>query len=62
MDLKGKSQEFCCRRSSTVDNHEGEILSVDYEKENELILTAASDNKIKIWTSKKILLYDVLLD
>ncbi len=35
---------------------------MDYERESELILTAASDNKIKIWTTKKILLYDVLLD
>jgi len=25
-------------------------------------MTATSDNKIKIWTTKKILLYDVLLD
>lgn len=28
----------------------------------DLILTAASDNKIKIWTTKKILLYDIMLD
>lgn len=28
----------------------------------ELVLTSASDNKIKIWTTKKILLYDILLD
>ncbi len=45
-----------------MDSHEGEILSVDYERDSELILTSASDNKIKIWTTKKILLYDVLLD
>ncbi len=45
-----------------MESHEGEILSIDYERNNELILTSASDNKIKIWTTKKIMLYDVLLD
>ena len=34
VDYKGKSEEFCCRRSITVDSHEGEILSIDYERDN----------------------------
>lgn len=62
IDLKRKAEEFYCRRANTIDNHEGEILSIDYERDPELIMTAASDNKIKIWTTKKILLFDVLLD
>jgi len=23
VDFKGKTEEFCCRKSSSVDNHEG---------------------------------------
>lgn len=30
IDLKGKTEEFCCRRPISVDNHEGEILAIDY--------------------------------
>lgn len=28
----------------------------------EVVLTAATDNRIKLWTTRKILLYDVVMD
>ena len=38
-------------------DHEGEILSVDYEPSHRFIMTAGSDNRIKIWSVLKVLVY-----
>ena len=43
-------------------DHEGEILSLDFEPERNLILTSGSDNKLKIWSTLKELLFEIKLD
>jgi hypothetical protein len=43
-------------------NHDGEILSFDYDQLNKLILTAGTDNKIKIWSYYKVAIYEINLD
>lgn len=45
----------------TVD-HEGEILSIDIEPSQRLIMSAGSDNRIKIWSTMKVLIYEIKLD
>lgn len=43
-------------------NHEDDILSLDYQPNLKLILTSAKDHKIKIWTSAKILISEIVVD
>lgn len=43
-------------------DHEDELWSLDYDTNRKLILTTAGDNKIKIWTYYKVLVYEVYLD
>ena len=43
-------------------DHEGEIDSVDIEPRHRFIMTAGSDNRIKIWSTLKILIYEIKLD
>jgi len=38
-------------------DHEGEIMSVDTEPKHRFIMTAGCDNRIKIWSVLKILIY-----
>ena len=52
---------YCIRNIETSD-HEDEIWSLDYDTNRKLILTSAGDNKIKIWTYYKVLVYEVFLD
>lgn len=40
-------------------NHEDDILSLDYRFDLKLLLTSSKDQKIKIWTMKKIQLYEI---
>jgi WD40 repeat protein len=43
-------------------NHEDEIVTISYRQDLGLILTGGKDNKIKIWTTYKILMYEIVLD
>lgn len=43
-------------------DHEGEIVSIDIEPTNRLIMTAGTDNRIKIWSTIKLLIYEIKLD
>lgn len=42
--------------------HEGEIVSIDIEPTHRLVMTAGSDNRIKIWSTIKVLIYEIKLD
>lgn len=37
-------------------------MSLDADPQNKLIVTAGLDNRIKIWTYNKVLIYEVFLD
>jgi len=37
-------------------------LAISYQSESKMILTGAMDNKIKIWSICKILLYEIIID
>ena len=37
-------------------DHEGEILNLDIFESRKVFMTSGTDNKIKIWTFRKILL------
>lgn len=43
-------------------DHEGEIQSVDIEPKERFIMTAGKDNRIKIWSLVKVLVYEIKLD
>lgn len=43
-------------------DHEGQILSVDVEPIHRLVMTAGADNRIKIWSTLKVLIYEIKLD
>jgi WD40 repeat protein len=43
-------------------DHEGEIYSLDVEPTRRLLMTAGSDNRIKIWSMLKILIFEIKLD
>lgn len=61
--------EICCFSSYSDEptvvtnresiNHEDDILSIDYRSDLKLLVTAAKDQKIKIWTMMKIQLYEI---
>jgi hypothetical protein len=43
-------------------DHEGEILAVDYEPVRRVLMSSGSDNRIKIWSLRKVLLFEIKLD
>ena len=43
-------------------DHEGEVLSIDMQPTHRFIMTAGSDNRIKIWSTFKTLVYQIKLD
>ena len=43
-------------------DHDEDILSVDYRHDLRLLLTSGKDGRIKVWTTQKILLYEVVAD
>lgn len=43
-------------------NHEEDILVMSYRCDLKLMLSGAKDNRIKIWTTSKILLYEIVVD
>ena len=49
--------EIVVNKNLDAVDHEGEVLSLDYEPIKELVLTSGSDNRIKIWSIQKDLLY-----
>ena len=49
--------EIVVNKNLVAVDHEGEVLSLDYEPIKELVLTSGSDNRIKIWSIQKDLLY-----
>ena len=43
-------------------DHQGEIDSIDVQPTHRLIMTAGNDNRIKIWSTSKTLVYQIKLD
>lgn len=43
-------------------NHEDSIVSISFRSDLRLLMTGGLDNRIKIWTTYKILLYEIILD
>jgi WD40 repeat protein len=60
-EVDEQDSDYCLRNLEAPD-HEDEILSFDYDSVSKLILTAGADNRIKVWTYYKILVYEVFLD
>ena len=56
------SSKFTCIQNNNSEDHEEEILSLDQDSMKKLIATSAADNKIKIWTYYRVLVYEVILD
>ena len=54
-------QNYCIRNLEASD-HEEEIYSLDCDTNRKLILTAGGDNKLKIWSYYKVLVYEIYLD
>lgn len=57
-----KMVQFYSRRVNQDSNdHEQKILSIDTCDARKMVVTAGADNKIKLWSSQKILLCQINL-
>ena len=56
------SDQDTCIPNIKSEDHEEEILSLDNDSISKILVTAAVDNCIKVWTYCKVLLYEVTLD
>ena len=59
--VDAEDQNYCIRNLEASD-HEDEIYSLDYDTNKKLILSAGGDNKLKIWSYYKVLVYEIFLD
>lgn len=57
-----QTEELKVAQNLDAVDHEGEIVSVDVEPTHRLIMTAAMDNRIKMWSTSKVLIFEIKLD
>jgi WD40 repeat protein len=43
-------------------DHDEDIMSVDYRQDLKLLLTSGKDGRVKVWTTAKILIYEIVVD
>ncbi|CAD8043369.1 unnamed protein product [Paramecium primaurelia] len=60
--FKFKNEQLYLHCDDKGNDHEQQVLSVDYQQKTKTYLTAASDGKIKLWSSRKILLIQLIME